>query len=464
MQMAFRLNIEQTQKLIMTPELRQAIMILQLSALELSEYIDQELLENPLLEMEADSSAEKVDDMEEEEPYDIDWQEYFADSSDLGYTGRGSGFSRQSSQYSFEHYYTRELTLCEHLLGQFHLQTEEGSQRRLGEFILGNLDEHGYLTCSIVEIARLQQVPVEEVVAVLEIIRSLDPPGIGAEDLEECLLLQARALGVGDRLVEKIIKFHLPDLARGRLSRVAAELDVTVQEVQAAADFIRTLDPKPGRKYGLAPEGNYIIPDVAVEKVGDDYVIVVSDATSPRLTINNHYRQILRNRVAEDKARSYIESKLNSARWLIKSIEQRRMTVYKIVEALLEFQRDFFDRGVGFLRPLTLREVADAVGVHESTVSRATSNKYMQTPRGLFPFRFFFASGVENARGSTTSSESIKEMLREFIEDEETDKPYSDQKLTDILRGRGIMISRRTVAKYRQDMGILPSTCRRRYK
>ena len=450
--------------MVMTPQLRQAIMVLQLSALELAEYLDQELLENPLLELETDSPTDGMEDLEEEESYDIDWQEYFADSSDLGYLGGAGGVCRKPSQHSFEHYCSQEPSLYEHLLWQFHLLVGEGPRRRLGEFILGNLDEYGYLTCSMAEIARLRGVPTGEVARVLDLIKTLDPPGVGAQNLEECLLLQLRALGVEDPLLIQIIREHLPDLAQGGLSRVATQLGVTVQEIQAAADFIRTLDPKPGRGYGSARGGNYIVPDVAVEKVGDDYVIVVNDSTSPRLTINPHYRQILRNHRAEDKARTYIESKLNSARWLIKSIEQRRMTVYKIVEALLDFQRDFFDRGVGFLRPLTLREVADAVGVHESTVSRASSNKYMQTPRGLFPFRFFFASGVENARGSTTSSESIKEMLRELIAAEEKARPYSDQKLTDILRRKGILISRRTVAKYRQDMGILPSTCRRRYE
>lgn len=463
MRMAFRLNIEQSQRLVMTPELRQAITVLQLSALELSEYIEQELLENPLLEMENGTAAEDGAAAREEEPYDLDWQEYFADTSDLGYIGRGTAESSSHSDYSFEHFLSRESTLYEHLLWQLHLNVKDGPRRQLGEFILGNLDENGYLTCPPAEIARLQGVTEGEVREVLEIIKTFDPPGVGAEDLKECLLLQVKALEIDYPLLEIIINSYLPDLAQGRLMRVAGELGVSVQEIQAAGDFIRTLDPKPGRRFGPVPEGNYIVPDVIVEKVGDEYVIIVSDVSSPRLTINSNYRNILQARDAGDQARAYIKSKLNSARWLIKSIEQRRLTVYKIVETLVQFQRDFFDRGVRYLKPLTLKEVADAVGVHKSPVSRATSNKFIQTPRGVFPLRFFFASGVENTEGSSTSSESIKKMLEEIVEGEDPSKPYSDQKLADILRERGIMISRRTVAKYRNDLGIPPSNCRRRY-
>ncbi|HHW92280.1 MAG TPA: RNA polymerase factor sigma-54 [Firmicutes bacterium] len=462
MRMAFRLNIEQSQRLIMTPELRQAITVLQLSALELSEYIEQELLENPLLEMENGTTDDGAA-AGEEEPYDLDWQEYFADTSDLGYINRSAAGGTWNPEYSFEHFLSRESTLYEHLLWQLHLNVKDGPKQQLGEFILGNLDENGYLTCSPAELARLQGVTEGEVREVLEIIKTFDPPGVGAADLKECLLLQVKALDIEYPLLELLINSYLPDLAQGRLMRVAGELGVSVQEIQAAGDILRTLDPKPGRRFGPVPQGTYIVPDVVVEKVGDDYVIIVSDVTSPRLTINSNYRNILQARDAEDQARAYIESKLNSARWLIKSIEQRRITVYKIVETLVQFQRDFFDRGVRYLKPLTLKQVAEVVGVHESTVSRATSNKFIQTPRGVFPLRFFFASGVENTEGSSTSSESIKRMLQELLEREEPSKPYSDQKLADILRERGIMISRRTVAKYRHDLGIPPSNCRRRY-
>ncbi|MGI6575953.1 MAG: RNA polymerase factor sigma-54 [bacterium] len=462
MRMAFRLDMEQTQKLIMTPELRQAITVLQLSSLELSEYIEQELLENPLLELDTGDVEASVP-QKEEELYDIDWQDYFDDISDLGYPRFKQQHLDMNEGRAFEQFFSREASLYDHLWWQLHLALPQGLRRDLGEFIIGNLDENGYLTCGIKEIAQLQQVSETEVWEVLQIIQGFDPPGVGAQSLEECLLIQVKVLGVEDPIINNIIRSYLTDIAQNRLAFIANKLGVTVQRVQTARDFLRTLDPKPGRQFAAVPGGNYIIPDVMVEKVGNDYVVIVNDVATPRLIISPHYRRILNLHEAGEQARVYIESKLNSARWLIKSIEQRRLTLYKIAETIVEYQRDFFDEGIRFLKPLTLRQIAQAVGVHESTVSRATSNKYIQTHRGVYPLRFFFASGVENISGTSTSSQSIKQMLKELIGQEKECAPYSDQKLADLLQKQGLMISRRTVAKYRQEMGIPPSNCRKRY-
>ncbi|HHY92490.1 MAG TPA: RNA polymerase factor sigma-54, partial [Firmicutes bacterium] len=295
-------------------------------------------------------------------------------------------------------------------------------------------------------------------------IQRLDPPGVGARSLEECLLIQARVLGRLTPAVRRVIKNHLCDLAEGRLTRVAAALDLSLEQVQGIRDFIRTLDPKPGRSYASGEETHYVVPDVSVEKVEGEYVILVNDTMASRLTLNNYYRRLLAHPAECDPhTRRYLEHKLNSALWLIRSIEQRRLTMYRIVEVLLKRQRAFFDFGVRCLRPLTLRQVSEEIGLHESTVSRATANKFIQTPQGLFPLRFLFGSGVENKSGLATAAESVKRLLADLVAREDPRHPLSDQKLAELLEQQGINVSRRTVAKYRQEAQIPSSASRRRY-
>ncbi|HHW43597.1 RNA polymerase factor sigma-54 [Desulfofundulus thermobenzoicus] len=473
MRLGYGLNVEQQQKLIMTPELRQAITILQLSSLELSMYIEQQLEENPLLELreeDAERDQELVESLEGQkvegeragEQYDLDWEEYFQDSSDLGLPRVEK--DPEPPATSYENFLSQAPTLMEHLLFQLHLSKGVPGSEIIGEYLIGNIDEHGYLRTTVEEVAAALEVDVPAVEETLKLIQTFDPPGVGARTLQECLLIQVEQLGIKDPLLEKIIRDHLMDLGRGRYNRLAQQYNVSVQEVQRVADIIKTLDPKPGRNFSSANDVRYVVPDVVVQKVEGDYVILVNDVSLPRITINSTYRSVLNQRDSCDsQTRRFVESKLNAAAWLIRSIEQRRLTLYKVASCLVELQRDFLDHGVKYLKPLNLKQVAELVGLHESTVSRATSNKYIQTPQGVFEMKFFFSSGVNNDAGTMTSAESIKKMLEEMVASEDPKAPLNDQQIAEIFRQRGIRISRRTVAKYRDELGIPPIRQRKRY-
>ena len=454
MGMTFSLTLEQTQKLIMTQELRQAISILQLNIQELINYVQKELEENPFLDLADDST--KTDEPETEP----DWAEYFRDKSDLGFSPAPV---KREEGASWENFVSQETTLSEYLLQEWELIAPDPLEKHIGAFIIGNLDEHGYLTISTSEIACALKLPLQRVLQVLRKVQLLDPPGVGARCLEECLLIQARVLGRLTPAVRDVIQYYLRDLAEGRVARVAQQLHLSVHEVQEIRDLIRTLDPKPGRRFASGDGIHYVIPDVVVEKVEGEYVILVNDAIANRLTVNNFYRGMLTNDSCDTDTKRYLEQKLNSALWLIKSIEQRRLTIYRIVEALLRRQRAFFDHGVRHLQPLTLRQVADEIGVHESTVSRATAGKYIQTPWGVFALRFLFGSGVEGVDGTAAAAESVKRLLADLVADEDPARPLSDKQMADILRQRGINLSRRTVAKYRSEARIPPSSARRRF-
>jgi RNA polymerase sigma-54 factor len=467
--MGYGLHMEQTQKLIMTPELRQAITVLQLSSLELGMYIEQQLQENPLLELKDESQesfeanatqVEEGDAPDSPGEFDIDWQEYFHDSSDLGLPRAEK--APDQSEYSYENFVRQVPTLSEHLFFQLSLSRCGPREKLVGEYLIGNIDGHGYLQVTAEEASRSLGVSVEEVERVLSVIQTFDPMGVGARSLEECLLIQADQLGLNDSLLRQVIKEHLVDLAKGKIGKMAQVLGVTVQDVQRAADIIRTLDPKPGRNFGNPNDTRYIVPDVVLEKVGNEYVILINDNSVPRITINSAYRAVL-NKNADSKTRRFVESKLNAAAWLLRSIEQRRLTLYKVANCLVELQRDFLDRGVKYLKPLNLKKVADLVGLHESTVSRATSNKYIQTPQGVLEMKYFFSSGLSSTAGSSVSAESIKKMLQEIVSAEDAKDPYNDQKIAEMLKRLEINISRRTVAKYRDELGIAPIRKRKRY-
>lgn len=476
MRIGFGLNVEQTQKLIMTPELRQAIAILQLSSLELETYIQQQLQENPLLEISEgeekdellagreETAATREEDAAGEKTGDLDWQEYFQDSSDLGYVKIEKNHNEE--EYSYENYVSREPTMQEHLHWQLNMTPCDAQLRCIISFLIGNLDGRGYLRISPDEAASILGTSPGRVEEALAVLQTFDPPGIGARDLAECLLIQLRQRGQDQGLAGRIVRHHLDDLARGKLMRIAGQLDVPVQEVQLAVDLIRSLEPKPGRNFASSGDVRYVVPDVVLEKVGGDYIILINDTALPRLTINQTYRSVLQSgRDYDDKTRRYVESKLNAAAWLLRSIEQRRMTLYKVASCLVELQRDFLDYGVKYLKPLNLKKVAEMVGLHESTVSRATSNKYIQTPRGVFEMKYFFSTGLGNTMGTgvSTSAESIKKMLKELVAAEDPRRPYNDQAIAEIFHNRGIKISRRTVAKYRDELGIPPIRMRRRY-
>lgn len=466
MRLGYGLSLEQTQKLIMTPELRQAITILQLSALDLSTYVEEQLLENPLLENleesteikgEAEPPAAEVSSADEK--WEVDWQDYFHDQDENRV--RQERVTTDDKQ-RFDPFITAAPTLLEHLLEQLHVQKLTASLD-IAEYIVGNLNDKGYLTLALDDIAREMNVPLAKVEEALTVVQSLDPLGVGARNLEECLYLQLPLIPDYPPELPEFLK-HLEDLAAGRLQRIAQALKISLSRVQELADLVRKLDPKPGLRFSGPGEVRYIVPDVVIEEIEGEFIILVNDITVPRLGVNKTYRDALSQDEGTD-TRKFVEQKLNAAAWLIRSIEQRRLTLYKVADAIVKWQTDFLRNGIRHLRPLTLRDIAEEIGVHESTVSRATAHKYVQTPRGIFEFKFFFANsmgrGHQNDSGVTT--DVIKVVLRDIITSENPRSPYSDQKLADLLKARGMEISRRTVAKYRDELGIPSTSVRKRY-
>lgn len=471
MRLGYGLSLEQTQKLIMTPELRQAITILQLSALELTTYVDEQMLENPLLEVaeesperkeerEAEAEAEAMpisDEVQTEQKWEFDWQEYFQDRDERPVLRQEH--SDYVAKQRVDPFIAAAPTLQEHLLEQLHIQPL-GSNLSLCEYVVGNLDDNGYLTISIEDIAKEQRVTIDQAVEALTIIQGLDPLGIGARCLEECLRLQLPLIPDCPPEMNEFLK-QLENLAAGRLQKIAQTLKLSLSRIQELGDLVRnSLDPKPGRRFSGPDEVRFIIPDVVIEEIEGEYIILVNDTTVPRLGINDAYRKALGQEQGAE-IRKFVEQKLNSAAWLIRSIEQRRMTLYKVANAIVRRQTSFLRHGISYLKPLTLKDIADEVGVHESTVSRATSNKYVQTPRGVFQFKYFFANGVGQEQGVTT--EGVKQVLRDIIADEDPKNPYSDQKIAVLLKEKGMEISRRTVAKYRDELRIPATTVRKRY-
>lgn len=461
MRLIHDVHLEQQQKLLITPELRQAIAILQMSSLELSEYLQQEIDENPVLELREEDDHPEGDvtgELEEESPSDMEWWEYFLDRSDLGYTGRSD------NEKHYDQHKALAPTLHEHLQFQMHLALNREEDERIGAFLIGSIDDNGYLRISLEEAAATLGVSVIEVTDILKVIQTFEPYGVGARDLSECLMIQLTQTGRLCPEVERIVRNYLGDLARGRLAKIAATMKMNVVEVQEIADLIRTLDPKPGRQYASGGDVRYLVPDVTVEKVNDEYVILVNDGSSPRLMISPIYKEMLRQPgLFNSETRKYVDDRINSAVWLIKSIEQRRMTLYNTTKCLVEAQHDFLEKGIKYMKPLNLKQIADQVGVHESTISRVTNNKYIQTPQGVFELKYFFSSGLESRHGARYSSRSIKCILKEMIAEEDVHNPYSDQQIADQLRSKGIQISRRTVAKYRMELGIESTAKRKRY-
>ncbi len=465
MKMSYNLNLSQTQKLVMTPELKQAIEILQYNSMELNEFIRQELLNNPLLENPKNNETDDEKKVEEPEPTekesnDIDWKEYF---SDFERTKTRNNFKEEKEEVLFQNFVTNETTLTEHLLFQLKFTLLDKAEKTVAEYIIENLDSNGYYQLTDDEIKGKFGIGDSELEKILDVIHDFDPLGVCTRNLRECLLLQLKRRTIEYPIAEMIINSHLDDLASNRILQIAKATNFSKEEIQEAADFIKTLEPKPGREFASMKGVKYIIPDIAVEKIEGEYVIRINDITAPRLTISNYYKKLLSSGNIENNASSYINEKLNAAVRIIKSIEQRRNTIARVVSAIIEFQYDFFENGKAYLKPLTLKNVAEQVEVHESTVSRAINGKYMQCPRGIFELKFFFQSGVSSNAGEGVSSASIQSMIIEIIERENSKKPHSDQFITDELIERGIKISRRTVAKYRDELKIPSSSRRKRY-
>jgi len=485
--MAFELkqNLKLSQQLIMTPQLQQAIKLLQLSRLELVDTINQEIEENPLLEEVATDTDQDIDENQNTEEMTVsdrediranerteeltgegdgreefDWASYLEDYGPMGVT-----YERPDADAtSWDNMLATPPSLTDHLMWQLKLSRFTEREMRFGEQIIGNLDQNGYLVATVVEIAEQENAETTEVEGILRKVQEFDPPGIAARDLKECLLIQARLLGVASPLMESIILDHMKDLELKNYNQIARKLRAPLPDVLHAVQLIGGMDPKPGRIYS-DERTQPVIPDVYVFKSGDDYKIILNDDGLPRLRISNFYREIMgreNGRPNEETGKKYIRERVQSATWLIKSIQQRQKTIYKVSESIVRQQKDFFDGGMHYLRPLVLRDIAEDVEMHESTVSRVVTNKYMQTPRGIFELKYFFSSGIHKTGGDTIASKSVKEDIRRIISEENSKKPLSDNEIVEILDGEGISIARRTVAKYREMMGLLPSSRRRK--
>ncbi len=454
------------QRLAMTPRLQQALKLLQVPTLELQQILKQELQQNPMLE-EVDEIVEAQEDQEdmesknedaEETDSGVDWDEFWNDTYDSSFRS-----SEDRSQDFKERVPVTRVGLRDLLESQLGQSTCSQDQIEIGRFIIGCIDDDGYMRVPIEEAAKDIGRSVEEVERVLELIHTFDPPGVGARSREECLLIQLKAQGIENPTAEAILKDHFQDFLQRRYSDIARALKITPGQVQAAADLIAKLNPNPGSQI-TGEDPIYVIPDLIVERVNDDYEVFLNDKNVPRLRISARYKELLRqSKGKQNPAGTFIKGKLNSARWLIQTIEQRRRTMVKVMKCIVDEQREFLERGIAHLRPLTLQQVASRIGMHESTVSRVTSNKYVQTPRGVFLLKYFFSSSLERDGCEDVSAKSVRNLIKELIAREDRKNPLSDQAVADMLRDKGYRIARRTVAKYREQMNILSARQRRRF-
>ncbi|HEY7162558.1 MAG TPA: RNA polymerase factor sigma-54 [Acidobacteriota bacterium] len=469
-----KLHLKLGQKLVMTPSLQQAIKLLPLARLELQTYLAQEMQVNPVLEEAVTQQEEEYDaesEMKEAEEQaaekeekgkegvndTFDYEAFFRDYFDLSYT---PFTSPEITEYpSFENTLVNPTSLSGHLEWQLGLSSPPEPINGIASEIIGNLDENGYLKVPLEEIAQANAYEMKDVEKALDVVQHLDPIGVGARDLKECLLIQVHHYGYTGTPVETIINEHLDLLRNHNYNELAKKLKCSLDEVETWVDHVKHLDPMPGLKFSSS-RPQYVTPDVYVIKVDGDYKILLDDDGIPKLRINPIYRRMMEESNSPETI-DYIKDKIKSALWLIKSIDQRQKTIYKVAESIVRHQRSFLDYGIEFLKPLILKTVAEDIGMHESTVSRAVTNKYMHTPQGVFEMKFFFHSSLSNSRGVDVSSLSIKERLKKIIEAENPGKPLSDSEITTIFQKEGLKISRRTIAKYREDMKIPPSHQRR---
>ena len=476
-----RLDLRLSQKLIMTPQLQQAIKLLQLSRLELSQTISQEIMENPLLEesLEEESAQQEEgikedplrDSLEKTEPdqdsreeasdFDLKWEDYIDEYDDRRDVEYGSVAPDDSA--SFDQVLAKSTSLVDHLLWQLGLMSLTPAEKGIGEAIIGNLDENGYLSGSLDEIAAATGAEPGLAEKVLRVVQGFDPPGVAARNLKECLLIQAGQLDLRNSIVEGMINHHLEDLERKRYAVIAKALNVPLEEVLHGARIIEGLEPKPGRPFSTAVNQN-VIPDVLVVKNTKDFTVILNDDSFPKLRISSYYKKLLREKGKDHEAtKTYLDEKLRSALWLVRSIEQRNRTILRVAESIVKFQKEFFDKGVAFLKPLVLRQVAEDISMHESTISRVTTNKYMYSPQGIFEFKYFFNSSIQrtDGEGESLSSVTVKDMIRKLVMEEDAKNPLKDQDIVNILKKRQIEVARRTVAKYRTILNIPPATRRK---
>jgi RNA polymerase sigma-54 factor len=469
-----RLQARLSQKLILTPALQQAIKLLPMSTLELVDMLNQEIVENPMLEEVSDEELqlpEIADQTEKVEPStaekeqldsweDTDYEYFFGEYLDDGY--RHSSPREVKELPPIENAISTQSSLTEHLTWQVSLQTKDDDPlvREIGSAIIGNLDDDGYLVATVEEIAAMGDWPIKEVVRVLAVVQAFDPIGVAARGLQECLLLQIVRLGFTGKVSEIIIRDHLELLQNHKSNELARRLDISIDELKHHIEIIRQLDPKPGSRFNpLAAQ--HVIPDVYVLKGEDGYIVALNEDGMPQLRINPVYRRLLeKSKENSDETRAYVKEKFRSALWLIKSVDQRQKTIHKVATSIIAFQADFLDRGIEYLRPLVLRDVATDIGMHESTVSRVVNNKYMHTPQGVFELKYFFHNGISSAYGDSVSSVTIKQHIRKIVDDENPEKRLSDSKIVSLLQDEGLVLARRTVAKYREELKI-PTATRR---
>ncbi|MCB1098309.1 MAG: RNA polymerase factor sigma-54 [Verrucomicrobiae bacterium] len=459
-------SLSQQQKL--SPQMQQSLQVLQVPTLELRQLVQQEISENPVLEDESsdisleqqqeEAARETDNEIEALTQLDEDWRDY------MQQLRRNSGSSSDQDakrQFLFDSL-VEPITLQEHLMAQLSTADDDAETRELAEMIIGNIDDRGFLQIAIGEFSLTAGIPLKKLQTAKELIQSFDPVGVGSEDLRECLLIQLKRLGKEFSLEYRIVSSHLDDLARKRYPQIAKKLSVTIEQVSSAAEMIATLNPKPGSAFSSTPDF-YIVPDVTVEWDGTKWVPRLNEEHVPRLRISNTYKEILSSSNSDTNVRSYIRDKIRGGKFLIKSIHQRQETIQHIAQEIVDRQTEFMEHGKTHLRPMNMAQVAEEVGVHETTVSRAISGKYMATPHGMFEMKYFFTSGYETDSGESMSNTSVKNALADLVKNENHKSPLSDQKLVEKLKEQGINIARRTVAKYREELNILPSHLRKSY-
>ena len=483
--MAMKLNMSMklSQQLRMTPQLQQAIKLLQLSRMELETQVRKELTENPILEeiqettdddpaQKNSSTSEDVRDPvtdqesigENQDPRkqdEFDWDNYF----DNQYKVPQSTGGGNEEIMNYENLISTRQTLSSHLMWQAGLAGFNDEEMSAVTVMISYVDDDGYIKVPLEQIAEEEGIDVQDLEEIIPFIQEFDPPGVGARNLKECLLIQAKHLEEDTNDFVQLINEHLKDLEKKNYPAIAKAMGLEMEDVIEMCKIIYSMDPKPGRAY-LSQDTHFITPDVYVYKVGDEYMVSLNEDGLPRLRISNLYKNVLKSeedKLASSEAQEYIQDKLRSALWLIKSIAQRQRTIYKVTESIVRHQRDFFDKGPSFIKPMILRDIANDIGMHESTVSRVTTNKYVHTPRGIFELKYFFNSGINKLDGESLASESVKLKIKQLVSEEDPKSPFSDQKIVDLLKKDGIKIARRTVAKYRDILKILPSSKRKKY-
>ncbi|MEQ1859428.1 MAG: RNA polymerase factor sigma-54 [Chthoniobacteraceae bacterium] len=464
-------GLSQTQHLsqsqVLAPQLQQSLQILQVPMLELRNLIQQEIEANPTLEIEQteptiEDKQREAEEFDEEfdrlAKLDEEWRDYMAQS--VGYSQR-SAEDEERRQFFFDSL-VKEETLQQHLLEQVQSCDLDAADRQIAELIIGSIDDHGFLQNTPEDIANNTGMEVVDITRVLEFVQTFHPVGVGSRDLRECLLIQLKRLGKEQSIEYRIVDRFLDDLGKRRFPEIARRLNTTAEQVQRSANFIGTLDPKPGQIFTADPN-NYVLPDVTVEKIGGEWLISLNGDQIPHLRISNTYKDLMASARSKEEVREYIRDKIRSGKFLIKSIHQRQQTISNISHRIVNRQKEFLEYGPSALKPMTMVQIADEVGVHETTVSRAISGKYMSTPHGVFEMKYFFTPGYQTAAGESMSNTSVKGIIAEMVKDENAKSPLSDKEIVEMLKTKGIPIARRTVAKYRSELGILPSNMRKTY-